>query len=68
MTEKEKNKIGMFVDELDLLLQRFNLGIGGCGCCGSPFIFDFITDDVVAENLNLKQEEDKYTYKLVEKK
>ena len=30
-----------FLKELAELTQKYNIEIGGCGCCGSPYIYDF---------------------------
>lgn len=27
-----------FLKEYEQLCQKYNLGFGGCGCCGSPFV------------------------------
>lgn len=29
-----------FLEELTLLSHRYDLYIGGCGCCGSPWVID----------------------------
>lgn len=36
MTEKEKLKA--FLKDLTALSEAYDLWIGGCGCCGSPYI------------------------------
>lgn len=40
MEEKKKQ----FILELTELTRKYGIAIGGCGCCGSPFIYD--EDDV----------------------
>ena len=33
-----KEKMNMFLEELSELSNKYGLAIGGCGCCGSPWI------------------------------
>lgn len=44
-----------FLKELILLTQKHNIGIGGCGCYGSPFLFNVVTNEVIAENLEYEE-------------
>lgn len=53
-------KVREFLEALENLSDRYGLWIGGCGCSGSPFIYD-IKDKVVATRL----EEDGGEYKAV---
>lgn len=39
MTTREK-----FLEELKELTRKYQLVIGGCGCCGSPWV-EFLPDD-----------------------
>ena len=31
-----------FLDELTLLTKKHGIVIAGCGCCGSPFLYDLL--------------------------
>jgi len=39
-----------FLNELSKLSEKYNIGIGGCGCCGSPFLYN-LEDDIVFDNI-----------------
>lgn len=32
------NKEEQFLREYESLCQKYNMGLNGCGCCGSPFL------------------------------
>ena len=38
MKELEKDNVREFLRELSKLSRRYKISIGGCGCCGSPFL------------------------------
>lgn len=38
MTELQKDQIAAFLQELTALTRKHKIAIGGCGCCGSPFL------------------------------
>lgn len=38
-----------FLKELTELCKKHNIGIGGC--CGSPFLFNINTEEIIAEDL-----------------
>lgn len=40
-----KPDIAAFLRELTDLSTKYNLVIGGCGCCGSPWIMELEHDD-----------------------
>lgn len=58
MTDED---IKEFLIELTNLSQKHSIGIGGCGCCSSPYLFDLGKSDTDKEyyvskrgNLELK--------------
>jgi hypothetical protein len=38
MKTLEKDNVKEFLRELSKLSRRYKISIGGCGCCGSPFL------------------------------
>jgi hypothetical protein len=61
MTELEKNKIGMFLDELTELSKKYQLFIGACGCCDSPFLLNTPEQTkIVLDDLEFSQKKNKY--------
>ncbi len=43
-----------FLKEYEKLCQKYSVSIGGCGCCGSPFIN--YAEDQYIENIKFNQE------------
>ena len=43
----ERKAVDAFLDELGALTLKHRIEIGGCGCCGSRYLFD-LDDGVVA--------------------
>ena len=35
-----KSKLDKFLEELSVLTKKYGIEIGGCGCCGSPYLVD----------------------------
>lgn len=48
-----------FLKELDELTKKYNIAIGGCGCCGSPWVDDF-RDEFFACDLHYDKGKQKY--------
>jgi len=48
-----------FLEELTALTIKYQIVVGGCGCCGSPFLLVMNTNNVIADNL--KFEENRYS-------
>jgi hypothetical protein len=40
MSLPNAQKLNLFLAELTELSKKHGLAIGGCGCCGSPWIYD----------------------------
>lgn len=36
----DKEKRDAFLRDLHELTQRYGIAIGGCGCCGSPYLYE----------------------------
>jgi hypothetical protein len=45
------NKLENFLKELAELTQKYGIGIGGCGCYGSPYLYDLKNDEFCADDL-----------------
>ena len=54
----DKEKLNEFLEELSKLSSKYGLVIGGCGCCGSPWVEDVnsgvILNDLEFENNKYK--------------
>lgn len=57
----EETRIKHFLKELEYLSKKYNLYIKGCGCCGSPYIKDSKTGDIICNDLTYDNEEKYYT-------
>lgn len=56
----EMQKVSLFLKELEQICKKYKCNLGGCGCCGSPFISDLYTISV--DEINF--ENDKLTYNI----
>ena len=56
---REMNRLEEFLKELSELTQKHGFSIGGCGCCGSPWINDF-KNEFNAHELYYDKEKQKY--------
>lgn len=57
-----ENKREMFFKELTELTNKYGFSIGGCGCCGSPWVRDVNTGEYIADDLCYDESEKKYEY------
>jgi len=57
MTEEERKK--EFLEGLALLTRRYKISVSGCGCCGSPLLWDHETNS----GPSIKWDEKSETYK-----
>lgn len=46
MSDEEREKLQSFLAELRALCGRYGYRIGGCGCCGSPWVVTGSRSDV----------------------
>lgn len=57
-----RDKLEQFLIELAELSNKYHLYIGGCGCCGSPFIYDdngeYVIRDLEFDSKTQKYEHD----------
>ena len=54
-----KNRFNDFLSELSELTIKYEISIGGCGCCGSPYIIDF-KKQYQGDNLEFDDKQQKY--------
>lgn len=43
--------IDLFLQELTKLSKKYNIVIGGCGCCGSPYLDDIKAQELIKTDL-----------------
>ena len=53
------NRLKCFLLELSELTNKYEIAIGGCGCCGSPYIIDF-KKQYQGDNLEFDVKQQKY--------
>lgn len=49
-----------FMNELSLLTQKYGIAIDGCGCCGSPYVYDMATKETLVEAIYYDEEKQQY--------
>lgn len=49
-----------FLEELIELTNRYGIGLGGCGCCGSPFLYDLESGVIIGTDLGLGEDLNSY--------
>lgn len=54
---KSLAKLGLFLQDLTELTNKYNIVIKGCGCCGSPWLEDLEYGETYD---NLTMEDDRY--------
>ena len=63
MTTKER--LYAFVKELGELTKKYDIEIWGCGCCGSPILFDLKNEETaISDNLAWNDKKQEYEYEL----
>ena len=53
-------KLYCFLSELAILTNLYELEVGGCGCCGSPYITNLKTGEIVSEYLTYNEKREDY--------
>ena len=60
MNENISNKeLYNFIIEYEALCKKYKTSINGCGCCGSPFIFN---KNFTLDNINFDNEKDELIF------
>lgn len=59
--ETRQQRLDMFMAELAVLREQYGLEIGGCGECGSPWVYD--VEDQQDLGWHLAWQGDKYIFK-----
>ncbi|MDR2571127.1 MAG: hypothetical protein LBD23_12695 [Oscillospiraceae bacterium] len=63
--ENEMTNVEEFLNDLTELTVKHGIIIGGCGCCGSPFLYGIgdkaTLEDITAENLDFDKKTKMYT-------
>ena len=62
MTENQKLRLLFFLDELKKLSLQCNIEIGGCGDCGSPWLYDMVNKEEIGQHLLFNEELKAYTF------
>lgn len=60
----DKQKLNDFLEELSQLTEKYSMFIGGCGCCGSPYVES--NGKYIGEFLKWDTDTNKYTIKIIE--
>lgn len=56
-----KSKLDKFLEELSALTKKYGIEIGGCGCCGSPYLVDLNEGNKIGTDLCYNTFEEAYT-------
>ena len=52
--------VDRFLEELTELTKKYNIVIGGCGCCGSPFLYDLQGGKKLKDNIWYSEDKESY--------
>lgn len=64
----KEERIEGFLKELSSISKKYGLTIGGCGCCGSPFVTDVLTNNDVMEEIRFDSNTQKYSGNMIEER
>lgn len=56
-----KSRLDKFLEELSALTKKYGFEIGGCGCCGSPYLTDLNEGNKISTDLYYNAFEEAYT-------
>lgn len=57
-----KSRLDKFLEELNTLTKKYGFEIGGCGCCGSPYLIDLNEgNNIIGTDLCYNTFEEEYT-------
>lgn len=57
-----KSRLDKFLEELSTLTKKYGFEIGGCGCCGSPYLIDLNEgNNIIGTYLCYNTFEEEYT-------
>lgn len=54
-----------FLEELAELSKKYKIGIGGCGCCGTPFLYNLECGTIIGSELELTEDLKSYEVDIV---
>lgn len=60
LDNETKSRLDKFLKELAKLTQKYEIEIGGCGCCGSPYLIDQNNDNIIKTDLSYNGFEEEY--------
>lgn len=55
-----ETRINHFLKELEYLTEKYQIKIGGCGCCGSPWLKDLKSHEHIGYELEYNEEKRVY--------
>ena len=55
-TLSQKDKIIKYLIEYENLCSKYKIGLVGCGCCGSPMLWDSLNNKCLLDNVNYENE------------
>ena len=59
----EKNKVDNYLKEYEKLCKKYNIGLRGCGCCGSPYLSNLYT--IVVDDVNYEKGRLQYDLRII---
>lgn len=61
--EIQKDRLRGFLDGLTKLREDFGMEVGGCGDCGSAWVYDLLTVDFVGQELVWSDERSEWQFR-----
>jgi sugar phosphate isomerase/epimerase len=50
--ERDQKKVEQYLTRYAALCRKYGLYVGGCGCCGTPFLVEDPDEDDIQENVD----------------